>query len=346
MNRWLLKTSLDSEFLTGRFNDLLLIPSALPWVLWIQDLLGWRAQGAYPSTGEIAGHLVVWSAIAEGLMPMMSHRFTADPMDVVAYSLGAVLAHAFWTGEAAWFGRTGFDRLAPFYDAMENVLTGRLMMRVRMAFFEHWPEEGRVLLVGEGHGRFLESLRYARPRLSITYLDSSPDMLAIARRKLKCAGLTEENVTMVCADFRTWQPQKYDVICTQFFLDCFHGGELREVVKKLAGSATPTARWFLADFQVPPKGFARLRARAIVSMMYGFFRPAGGIVATRLESPSLLLQQQGFTCKFRQEWSLGLLYASWLVRDHTSPGRSNAHSADDLRLAGREGSSPRGPCHK
>ncbi len=324
LNRCFLKTALGSEFLQGRFNDLLLIPAALPWVLWIQYLLGWRVSKAYPSPDEIAGHLFVWSVIAEGIIPMMSHRFTADPMDVMAYCLGAMFASGLWSVEAVWFGRTGFDRLAPFYDAMENVLTGGLMMRVRTAFFEQWPEEGEVLLVGEGHGRFLRCFRHARPRLSITYLDCSLEMLAIARRKLKRTELSEGKTTLVCADFRTWQPQKYDVICTQFFLDCFHGGELREVVEKLARSAKPTSRWFLADFQIPNRGFARLRARLIVSLMYGFFRPVAGISATHLESPGALLQEQGFILKFRNEWSQGLLYASWLARDGTPPVRSHA----------------------
>jgi len=326
LNRWFFKASLDSEFLPGMFNDLLLIPSALPWVLWIQGLLGWRVSKAYPSPGEIAGHLVVWSVIAEGLMPMASHRFTADPMDVMAYSMGALAAFGLWRAEAAWFGRSGFDRLAPFYDAMEDVLAGGLMMRVRTAFFEHWQEEGDVLLVGEGHGRFLRYLRHARPRLNITCLDSSAEMLAITRRKLERAGLTEEKTTLICEDFRTWQPQKYDAISTQFFLDCFHGGELRGVVEKLARSARPGARWFLADFQIPPRGFARFRARVIVSLMYGFFRPASGISATRLESPCPLLQEQGFVCQFRQEWSQGLLYASWLARDGAASVRADTGS--------------------
>jgi len=304
----------DSIFLHGAFNDLLLIPAALPWVLAIQHRLGWRKSTAYPSAGEIIGHLVVWSVIAEGIMPLVSTRLTADWLDVVAYAAGAAVAAGLWNIEARRPACAGFDGLAPIYDLMEEILAGGLMMRVRTAFFERWPEEGDVLLAGEGHGRFLARLRKSRPRLHITCLDSSANMLAVARRRLRRAGLSEDNITFVQADIRTWQPGMYDVISTQFFLDCFEGDELRPIIDKLARSAKPGARWFLADFQISPSGFARLRAGGIVWLMYRFFRAFGGLTANRLESPLPLLLEKGFVQESRQERSLGLLYAEWLTR--------------------------------
>jgi hypothetical protein len=96
LNRWVLKPSFDAPFLHGTFNDLLLIPAALPWVLWAQHKLGWRKSNHFPTPGEILGHLIVWSVIAEGIMPRLNPRFTADWWDVVAYSLGAAGAAAIW----------------------------------------------------------------------------------------------------------------------------------------------------------------------------------------------------------------------------------------------------------
>ncbi len=96
LNRWLLKPSFDSAFLHGTFNDMLLIPAALPWVLWVQFKLGWRTDDHFPTLGEIAGHLVVWTVIAEGIMPLLNPRFTADWWDVVAYAAGAVVAAVLW----------------------------------------------------------------------------------------------------------------------------------------------------------------------------------------------------------------------------------------------------------
>ncbi len=315
LNRCFLKPLWPSAFLHGTFNDLLLIPAALPWVLWIHRRLGLRKSDAFPSAGEILGHLVVWAAIAEGVMPLVSARFTADWLDVAVYAVGAAAAAGLWRLEARRPACTDFDKLAPIYDHMEDLLAGGLMMRVRVAFFSCWPEEGEVLLVGEGHGRFLRHLRKARPQLRITCLDSSARMLSVARRRLRRTGLSEGNITFVQADFRTWKPGMYDVISTQFFLDCFDEDELRAVARKLAQAARPAAVWSLADFQIPPHGFARIRARIIVWLMYRFFRTAVGISAPRLESPLQILQEQGFREQFRQEWSLGLLYSSWLTRD-------------------------------
>ncbi|MEX1120003.1 MAG: hypothetical protein WEB60_14545 [Terrimicrobiaceae bacterium] len=98
LNRWIIKPGWDSAFLHGTFNDLLLIPAALPWVLWIQSKWGWRPPLAYPTLGEICGHLVIWSVIAEGIMPWINPRFTADWWDVAAYAAGAAVAAIFWRG--------------------------------------------------------------------------------------------------------------------------------------------------------------------------------------------------------------------------------------------------------
>lgn len=95
---------------------MLLIPAALPWMLWIHRRLGWRKSTAYPSAEEIIGHLAVWAVIAEGIMPLVSSRFTADWLDVAAYATGAAVAAGLWRLEARWSVCSGFDKLAPIYD--------------------------------------------------------------------------------------------------------------------------------------------------------------------------------------------------------------------------------------
>ena len=77
------------------FNDALLIPCALPWVLWGHAVLGWRKQDAFPTNAEIFGHLGVWALVAEWLGPQLIPYSVADWGDVVAYAVGASLA-AFW----------------------------------------------------------------------------------------------------------------------------------------------------------------------------------------------------------------------------------------------------------
>lgn len=95
LNRWLVKPHVHSPFLHGQFNDCLLIPCALPLILWLQRQLGLRAQDDFPSAGEIGFHLVVWSVLFEFIGPHLM-RVTGDVRDVVAYAIGSFIAWCWW----------------------------------------------------------------------------------------------------------------------------------------------------------------------------------------------------------------------------------------------------------
>ena len=95
-NRWGLRPHVHSAFLRGQFNDLLLIPAALPLVLGIQRFTGLRSHDQPPTAREIGGHLVVWSVLFEVIGPHLVRRATGDPLDVLAYAAGAALAWWWW----------------------------------------------------------------------------------------------------------------------------------------------------------------------------------------------------------------------------------------------------------
>ena len=78
------------------FNDMLLIPAALPVVLWLQCRLGLRPADLKPQRSEILLHLVVWSVAAEVIAPHLFSRATGDPWDVAAYASGALVAGLIW----------------------------------------------------------------------------------------------------------------------------------------------------------------------------------------------------------------------------------------------------------
>ena len=89
------KPHVSSPFWRGYFNDLLLIPCALPLILWIQRWLGVRTHDRMPTPSEITFHLVIWSLLFEALGPQWL-RVTGDPLDVLAYAVGALIAGAWW----------------------------------------------------------------------------------------------------------------------------------------------------------------------------------------------------------------------------------------------------------
>jgi len=96
LNRWLLKPLIPSPFLHDHFNDLLLIPAALPVVLWVQRLAGWRKQDSPPSWAEMGFHLAVWSLICEFIGPFWLRQGTADLWDAAAYAAGGIVACLWW----------------------------------------------------------------------------------------------------------------------------------------------------------------------------------------------------------------------------------------------------------
>lgn len=96
LNRWWLKGVSSSPFVRGHLNDLLLIPAALPVILWVHRCLHWRSHDAPPSRTEILMHLAIWSVICEWIGPSWLHRGIADPWDVVMYSAGALVAWIIW----------------------------------------------------------------------------------------------------------------------------------------------------------------------------------------------------------------------------------------------------------
>jgi len=96
LNRWLLKPHLASPFLHGYFNDLLLIPCALPPLLWLQRRFCLRHHDLPPQGTEVLFHLVIWSLLFELIGPHLIKHATGDPLDVAAYAVGGIFAFAWW----------------------------------------------------------------------------------------------------------------------------------------------------------------------------------------------------------------------------------------------------------
>jgi hypothetical protein len=95
-NRWLVPFALKGPFLRNHFNDMLLIPAALPPVLWMHRQLKWRPPAARPTWPEILLHWAVWSVAAEVVAPHLFARATGDPWDVAAYAGGALVSGVMW----------------------------------------------------------------------------------------------------------------------------------------------------------------------------------------------------------------------------------------------------------
>ena len=87
----------------SHFDDLLLLPVALPVVLWIQRLLGLRKNDFPPSWTEMVLHLGIWSVMCKFVGPFWLKVGTADPWDLMAFTLGGVAACLWWNRSAEKF---------------------------------------------------------------------------------------------------------------------------------------------------------------------------------------------------------------------------------------------------
>jgi len=171
-----------------------------------------------------------------------------------------------------------FDAVAPWYRLLESIAFGNALQKARIACLDEIGSARRAFIVGEGNGRFLADVLQRYPLLRIDCLDSSERMLDLAQRHVLETTPDEiGRVTFIRDDVRSWTPNdRYDLIVTHFFLDCFSTQQVGLIVAKLAQAAAPNATWLLADFRIPEGGFARAHAKAWLASCIGFSAPSQG----------------------------------------------------------------------
>ncbi len=192
-----------------------------------------------------------------------------------------------------------FDRIARHYRWLETAAFGSILQMARTRWIEKIAEAKRVLILGEGNGRFLCELLCAYPKAAVDCVDASARMLDLAHgRVLKVLPQALSGVRFLREDIVSWSPSgSYDLLV-------------------LAQAATPDAYLFLSDFCVSRKYFSRVHAKIWLAVMYRFFRATTGIRAKRLADPTNELGANGFVCLSRSHWRLGLVKSElWQRRD-------------------------------
>jgi hypothetical protein len=209
-----------------------------------------------------------------------------------------------------------FNRLAAHYHWMETFFAGGLMQRGRLTFLSRTRHCRRALLVGEGTGKFLAELLRANPQIQVTCLENCRGMIEQMRRRLSAKKLDASRVEFQQRDALHWSspPEKFDLVVTNFFLDCFRAEQLQRLVPLLAGATTAEAIWLLADFREPERGWQRWRARIILALLYAFFKVATSLSASRLTPPDRFLAGAGFNLIERRFVSFGFVHADFWQR--------------------------------
>jgi ubiquinone/menaquinone biosynthesis C-methylase UbiE len=209
-----------------------------------------------------------------------------------------------------------FDLLAPAYQFLEKITYGPLLHWCRTAHLDQLRDSSRALILGDGDGRFLVELLKANPRVIVDSLDISAGMLNLARRRVDSLRDATGRVHFTQADARAcaWPGQRYDLIITNFFLDCFSAADLEPIIDHVAGAALPGAIWLDGDFRMPPGKWTRLLARIMLATMYLFFGMATRLTTRRLTDPATRIQANGFTLHSERTWLKGFLSSRLWVR--------------------------------
>jgi ubiquinone/menaquinone biosynthesis C-methylase UbiE len=185
-----------------------------------------------------------------------------------------------------------FDRLARLYAPLEWLSFGRALSRRRRCFLTdaRVASAHRVLVLGDGDGRFTAALVERYPALEVTAVDASADMLEELARRVR-AKTPNAALDLQCADLRTWPVtgRGYDLVVSHFVFDCLTTPDLADLVARIAPTLAPKARWLVSDFAVPQHTLWAPIAKLLLRFLYFAFGLLTGLKVRQLpDYPSAL----------------------------------------------------------
>lgn len=209
-----------------------------------------------------------------------------------------------------------FDRVARLYRWMEYFSFGPYLQQCRRLRTADMSSSRRALVFGDGDGRFLAELVRRVPRIHVTAVDASREMLRQAAQRLP----GKADVVLVHADALECNPAgfpqaPFDLVVSHFFLDCFNGREVGSLLVRVNAAVEEDALWVISDFAIPQRRAARLAAMLIVRGLYLAFALLTGLRTHRLPDYGRVMRDAGWILEERRELLLGLLVSeSWRRR--------------------------------
>jgi tRNA (cmo5U34)-methyltransferase len=183
----------------------------------------------------------------------------------------------------------GFDKIAPYYDALARFVFGDSITRCQLEYLNKIPPGAKVLILGGGTGWLLLELMKVNPTCTVWYVESSIKMIEIAKARLR--GLSHSKVAFIHGTEKDLQQYNdiYDAVITNFYFDLFTPGSLIDVLGYIKKSVHPGSMLLVCDF-VDRAWWQRF----LLVVMYGFFRWTCGIEARNLPDWQHKLDEAGF----------------------------------------------------
>ncbi len=199
------------------------------------------------------------------------------------------------------------DRIASGYRWLEYAAFGRALEHSRFEFLSHAAQAQRVLILGEGDGRFLARLLSCNLHARVSVVESSARMIQLARQRLTSEEGSRVEFHHVDAAAGVLPSGPFDLAITHFFLDVLSRRDAETVVNQVDTLLCPGAFWLLSEFQEPAGGLRRLHARLWLRTMYSFFAITTGLRASRLPPYRDVLVRRGLAEIKHRERRFGLI---------------------------------------
>ena len=230
------------------------------------------------------------------------------------------------------------DQLAPHYQSLEYAFFGKSLEHRRFSFLVETAGLRSALVCGGGDGRFLARLIQFNSLIEVDFVDASPVMTRIAEQRI--AGMGHRFLRRVrfhVSDILEFEPRQksYDLIVTNFFLDCFSNEEIPLVISHLRRWTRPGAQWIVSEFHEADGMIGRLWTRAVIRALYAAFRIATGLRVVQLPNYHQGLLAQNFSPR-RAELAFGGLLCSSIWRDQSASCGDSETFRTLRRAAGSE----------
>ena len=188
------------------------------------------------------------------------------------------------------------DKIARWYRWLEYAAFGGALRRRREAFLFELGNPQKVLVLGDGDGRFLQLFTDLYPKARVDAVEVSARMIDLARVRV-----ASNRVTFHLADAREFPlEEKYDLAVAHFFFDCFDEEELKALTSRIRANS-----WLVSEFR-------RTRwSWPIVRGLYFFFRLTTGLRVTSLPEHRGMLSGLGYRIE-KEQTALGGLVVSEL----------------------------------
>jgi ubiquinone/menaquinone biosynthesis C-methylase UbiE len=199
------------------------------------------------------------------------------------------------------------DRIASSYRWLEYAAFGLALEEARFDFLSHAASARRVLILGEGDGRFLERLLRCNRNASIAVVESSGRMIQLGRQRVPPDDRARVEFHQMDAVAQPLPGGSFDCVVSHFFLDILNCRDAEAVIGKVCALLSPGAGWLVSEFQEPPCGVRGLHARLWLGAMYGFFSITTGLRASKLPPYRRMLERRGLVEIDHRERRFGLI---------------------------------------